>query len=487
MTILLTDDLFMHYQRCHRRAFLEVYGDSNQRQRPSDYLKKIMTDSSGHRRAILDQYPSTRPVYPFQDWDSGFRATRQLMAQGIECIDRGVLLTPYGQGETQIQLLSTPDLLIKQPGVSCFGNWQYWPVQVKLGRRPKLEYQMVSSFQALVLTQVQAAVPEQVWLMLRDRDQPYVLDLAERWEPMQDTLNQCRSALQQAAAPEVFIARNRCSLCLWFDHCYATAQEQRHLSLLPGVTPKRYSILQELGITTLETLAKTAPLHLRDQPGFGAEVARKMVDQAKASLSHTPLPNHLPDYPLPMGTPIELYFDIEAQPELNLAYLHGVLVVDRQKQQSSFHALLAEQPDQEGQAWQQFLDLVLRYPHAPIYHFCTYEAEAVKRLAKTYGGMEGGIQNLLDRFVDIHAWVTESVTLPVESYALKPIARWVGFDWRHSEANGAQAIYWYEQWLSTGDRQFLQAIVDYNEDDCRATHAVKYWLEQFLDQAVDCA
>jgi uncharacterized protein len=86
--------------------------------------------------------------------------------------------------------------------------------------------------------------------------------------------------------------------------------------------------------------------------------------------------------------------------------------------------------------------------------------------------------------VDLHDRVTQSVTLPVESYALKHIARWLGFDWRDSTANGAQSIYWYAQWLSTGDRTYLESILMYNEDDCRATYHVKEWLVTFLDQAM---
>lgn len=490
MAILLTDELFMHHQRCHRRAFLEVHGDLSQRQPPTDYLRKIMADSLSHRRAMLQAYPSQRPQYPRQDWESGFTATRHLMAQGVECIEQGVLMTPYLRNDSTIHLISTPDLLIKQPGVSCFGDWCYEPVQVKLGRRPKLEYQMVSLFQGLVLSLVQGTKPAHISLILRDRPQPYQIYWPERWGQMEEILTHCITTLQQTQAPEVFIARNRCSLCQWLDFCYAEVQEDQHLSLLPGVTPKRHSILQTLGLTTLETLAKTSPARLKDLPGFGTEVARKLVDQARATLTNTALPNHLPDYPLPTGSPVELYFDIEAQPDLDLAYLHGVLVVDPQKPQPTFHGLLAEHPDQEETAWRQFLALVLRYPHAPVYHFCTYEVDAVKRLARIYGGIEGGsqgLQHFLNRFVDIHAWVTETVTLPVESYALKPIARWMGFDWRHRDASGAQAIYWYEQWLSTGDRRFLQAIVEYNEDDCRATYTVKRWLEQFLSQSLSCA
>jgi uncharacterized protein len=81
--------------------------------------------------------------------------------------------------------------------------------------------------------------------------------------------------------------------------------------------------------------------------------------------------------------------------------------------------------------------------------------------------------------------VTRTVSLPIESYTLKLIARWIGFEWRNSAANGAQAICWYSQWLETGDERFLEDIVRYNEDDCRATYQVKDWLVQFLQQQME--
>ncbi|WP_293347477.1 MULTISPECIES: TM0106 family RecB-like putative nuclease [unclassified Microcoleus] len=178
--------------------------------------------------------------------------------------------------------------------------------------------------------------------------------------------------------------------------------------------------------------------------------------------------------------PIELYFDIEAEPELNLDYLHGVLVVDRYNKTEKFHGFLAESPAEEGAIWEQFLELMWAYPIAPIFHFCDYEVKTFKRLAKLYNTPAYLWKPVLKRFVDIHKQVTQQAIMPVESYALKPIARWLGFDWRDAKANGAQCVCWYDDWLKTGDRDLLEAIVRYNEDDCRATYIVKDWLTNFL-------
>jgi len=95
------------------------------------------------------------------------------------------------------------------------------------------------------------------------------------------------------------------------------------------------------------------------------------------------------------------------------------------------------------------------------------------------------VRPVLSRFVDVYEQLTQSVALPVESYALKAIARWLGFEWREKEASGAKCIYWYDQWLETGDRTLLEIIQSYNEDDCRATRRVKDWLVNFFQDEYD--
>ena len=210
------------------------------------------------------------------------------------------------------------------------------------------------------------------------------------------------------------------------------------------------------------------------------------IRENKPAISSIPAPI-LRKKPIPYSqsvflpiAPIELYFDIEAEPELNLDYLHGVLVVDRYNNTEKFHGFLAESAAEEGAIWEQFLELMWAYPIAPIFHFCDYEVKTFKRLAKLYNTPAYLWKPVLKRFVDIHKQVTQKAIMPVESYALKPIARWLGFDWRDAKANGAQCVCWYDDWLKTGDRSLLEAIVRYNEDDCRATYVVKDWLTNFL-------
>ncbi|HBL62431.1 MAG TPA: recombinase B [Cyanobacteria bacterium UBA8803] len=541
--MLVTDDLLLHYKRCRRRAFLDVYGDSTQQDPPADFLLKLQQDSFTHKQTVLgidhqnqavnrqavnrqalespllsalpfsaDITNPRLPHYPRENWEAGAKATLELMQQGTNCIAQPVLLMQTPEGVT---LVSYPDLLIKQPGQSNLGEWLYVPITIKFGRRPKAEYQMVAAFRAQLLAAMQGVLPSSTWLILR-RQGAYAVNL-ERWVPlMQEVLSECIETIQQRQEPEVFISRQKCSLCQWYSSCHAIAKSQKHISLLPGVTPSRYQILQELEITAVESLAQANVSIL--ESAFGVEVASDLVQQARATVENRAIlrqkPNSSPNQPsregdgsenadglslaaesgngkrsqsirytdtLPAAS-VELFFDIEAEPELKLDYLLGLLVIDRSTDTETFHPLVAENPQDEASIWQEFLDLVWLYPDAPIFHFSDYEVETVKRLAKLYHTPLWRLQPLLSRFVDVHHRVMSSVMLPVESYSLKHLARWLGFEWRDAEITGSQCVCLYNRWLATGDRSLLNTIQRYNEDDCRATYHLKNWLFNFLQE-----
>ncbi|MGB7443375.1 MAG: TM0106 family RecB-like putative nuclease [Coleofasciculaceae cyanobacterium] len=493
--MLLTEDLLLDYKRCRRRAFLEVYGNPTQQDQKSEFLLKLQKDSRLHRQAVFAHFAYERPKYAWRDWQAAAQATLELMQGGAQSIKDAVLLMPTSQGVT---LLTRPDLLVKQPGQSIFGDWIYSPTIIKLGRRPKAEYKILAAFSSQILAAVQGVWPTTAELILR-RPHPYQVDLEAWLPPMQEVLAECIDTLLLKQEPEVFISRQKCSLCHWHSHCYAIAQQEKHLSLLPGVTPNRYQDLQTLGLTTVESLAESSITAF--ETILEPEVALELVLQAQSTVQNRALlrqpispgaiweDDHncktsplIPTDTIPTSL-IELYFDIEAEPDLHVDYLFGVLVIDRLNQTEAFYNLLAENPREEESIWYEFLALVELYPDAPIFHFSDYEAETVKRLAKLYKTPQREIKPLLRRFVDLHQQVANHVKLPVESYSLKNLARWLGFEWRDTNVTGSQTVCLYNQWLQTGDRSLLAAVERYNEDDCRATYKLKDWLVSFLQNA----
>lgn len=492
--MLLTDLLLLDYKRCQRRAFLNVYGDSLEKNPERDFLLKLRQENQTHIASTLETfYPNYQHPQSLTDtWEERAKATEALMKQGVNYIYRGTLFAPNHLREPSSQpstlfpnayefdCLGKPTLLVKHPGESKFGDWLYFPVSIHLGRRPKPEYKIVAAFYAHLLGQLQGTPPPTPRLILRQQNH-YEVDLVQWLPRLYATVTECIEMLTQSQEPEVFISRQRCNLCHWYDHCYAIAQSQQHLSLVPGVTPSRYQSLLEMGVGTVESLADACCVNMGEV--IGPELANQLQQQAQAIVDHRAIRKSQfrgDIHGLIPTTEFELYFDIEAEPERNLDYLLGVLLVERSTQTEQFYPLLAETPEDEGQIWQQFLDLVNEYQDAPIFHFSEYEVETIKRLGKLYPTPRWQIDGLLSRFVDLHHRVTTSVILPVESYSLKSLANWIGFHWRDPGIGGDQCVCWYDQWLKTGDRTLLASILRYNEDDCRATFYLKNWLLEFL-------
>ncbi|MEC4982486.1 MAG: TM0106 family RecB-like putative nuclease [Oscillatoria sp. PMC 1068.18] len=475
-SLLITDDLLLNFKRCRRRAFLEVYGDKSQTDPEKDFLLKLRQEHRLLQEAVITGSNYQQPNALSQDWQARANQTKLLMQLGVERIYRGLLLQPEVSG-LGITCVGSPDLLIKQPGKSAFGDWFYIPLNIKLGTRPKPEYQIVAAFQAQILANIQGVLPPTVKLILR-RGNTYQVNLEIWLSRMQEVLNDCIDILQQQKEPEVFISRQRCSLCHWHSHCYALAESTEHLSLIPGVTPSRYEYLQTINVDSVESLAAVSLETVGDV--FGIEIATKLKLQAQSLLENRAfLRKDTRQLALPT-TSIEIYFDIEAEPNRNLDYLLGVLLVNKETDTAKFYPFLAENPEAEELIWEQFLSLVSLYPDAPIFHYSEYEVDAVKRLAKVYGTPRQQIQLLLSRFVDLHEIIIETVILPVRSYSLKALAQWLGFQWRDRGVRGDQTVCWYDQWLKNGDRSLLEAILRYNEDDCRATYLLKNWLIEFF-------
>ncbi len=501
--ILISDHLLLNYKRCNRRTFLEIHGDYPQKDPEKDFLLKLRRENQTHignvirSRSLLPQQPTASR----RDWQLNAKQTMELMQQGVDCIIRGTLSLNYSQWQiawrdeifngqikdnqqdwlSEIIFNAAPSLLIKQPGKSCFGDWEYIPVNIKLGRKAKPEYKLIAAFHAQILGTIQSQTPLRSLLILKEHNEHHV-NLDHWLIKMQQTVAECITMLANQHEPEVFISRQRCSLCSWHGYCHQVAKSTQHLSLVPGVTPKRYEYLQELGVHTVKSLVDVPETTLGEVLGYG--IARQLKQQITAIQSDRAIVRSSFDLintqPIPSGV-IELYFDIEAEPERQTDYLLGVLLVDRTTNTEKFHSFLAERLEDEGKIWQEFLDFINLYPDAPIFHYSEYEADTIKRLARLYGTPKEQKQEVLSRLVDLHLWVSSSVIFPVESYSLKALANWLGFYWRETSGSGDQSVCWYDEWLRTQDRALLKLILSYNEDDCRATRYLKDWLLDFLE------
>jgi len=119
------------------------------------------------------------------------------------------------------------------------------------------------------------------------------------------------------------------------------------------------------------------------------------------------------------------------------------------------------------------------------YCFWAQAEDGAMNRAVQFGGGAGPTRAELDDFrggtpkewFDLHEQVKRQIQTD-GPLGLKRLARAAGFDWRDENPSGEASMLWYEvargsDGEATASRQ---RILDYNEDDCRATLALRDWL-----------
>jgi uncharacterized protein len=230
--------------------------------------------------------------------------------------------------------------------------------------------------------------------------------------------------------------------------------------------------LRARGVHTIAALAALEPSTVATWAGLPMPAAKRLVSQARVLDTGDPAWHGLANLP---DVPDEVFFDIEGDPEHEVMYQFGVLVRNKGADEE-YRAFVAEEPESEARAFQQLLACLEAHPDARIYHYHHYERTALRTLGEKHGLDPARVARVLARMTDLHAELAASAMLPVTSYSLKAVARYLGYRWADRDASAAQSMYWYSTWLKTGDRDLLDRAVEYNADDCRATRLLKDWL-----------
>jgi predicted RecB family nuclease len=282
-----------------------------------------------------------------------------------------------------------------------------------------------------------------------------------------DTLARVRD-LAAGNEPMPFIS-STCDDCDWREHCCPLAESARDVSLLPGVRRQVWIGLHERGLGTLRALAGATREQIITIKGVGDITAARLINQAMAVTSGEVLVLEAPSFP---DAQTEIFFDVESAPLEGLYYLMGTLV--RRGRKSTFEYELAEKPEDEAAMWKDFLRRVSRI-HGPIYHYGYYERTVLNTLNERHGP-DDRVAGLQERMIDLSKALDRCVVLPLTRHSLKDVAGWLGFRWGGATASAGDSVVEYITWLETGQRSHLDNILQYNEDDCKATVEVRDWL-----------
>jgi uncharacterized protein len=460
---MITASHLYQFVSCSRWPRNEFHGDPRHKRGPSAFLSKLFDDGLAHEETIYADLQPARVSYPPGDRAAGAAETLRLMRAGVPMIAQGVLISDRRTG--------TCDLLERCPGQSALGDFVYEPVEIKSARSVKPVYRLQLAFYAHLLADTLGAWPKEAHVILADgRRESFAIESIRA-----DYERVLAGVIEVADGAETPVhISSTCGLCPWEAPCLAEAEQTRDISLTYGMQRRVARVLRQKGVHTLEALAACEPQAVARWSGLTPGQAGHLVTQAQVLVSGEARWRGVPQFE---EAEVELYFDIEGDPEHGVEYLFGVLARNRDGSEV-YRAFVAECPEQEARAFGELLDFVEAHPMAPIYHYHHYERSAIKTLAARHAILPTRAPAILTRMRDLHKDLAASAVLPVYSYSLKAVAKRLGAKWTHPDASAAQSMFWYSTWLKTGDRAMLDLAVEYNADDCRATRRLKEWLAE---------
>ncbi|MBI4458355.1 TM0106 family RecB-like putative nuclease, partial [Candidatus Uhrbacteria bacterium] len=134
-------------------------------------------------------------------------------------------------------------------------------------------------------------------------------------------------------------------------------------------------------------------------------------------------------------------------------------------------------PEAEKKAFAKAWAYVQASQPCIIYYYSKYERTHYRLLREKYPCVctEADVEAMFDpaRAVDLlYDVVRKATEWPTRDHSIKTLAKYLGFKYRDAHPSGAASIEWFHRWVEEGDPAVKQHILEYNEDDCRATRVL---------------
>src|SRR6516162_5220392 len=424
------------------------------------------------------------------------------MKKGAPVIAQGAL-AHHGWG-------GRADILRRVEIPSAIGEWSYEAIDTKLSRETKAGAVLQLCLYSDLLTQTQGAAPEHMHVVAPWSDfKPRTYRFADYAAYFREVKRGLGVALAEQETEETYPdPKTHCDVCRWRGECDKRRRADDHLCLVAGISKIQINELKQRGITTMKALAGLM-LPLNWKPDRGSiDAYSRVCEQARLQVEARETGDRkllvLPVEPgfgltrLPEPSPGDIFFDLEGDPfvgEHGLEYLFGYQFNDVHGH-PVYRGDWAFTRADEKRAFENFVDFVLArwqiYPGLHIYHYAPYEPAAMKRLMGRYATRQEEIDRFLRAglFVDLFQVVRHAVRASVESYSIKQLEPFYGFERKTALAEANVALANLQANLELDDSPSIveetkATVLAYNKDDCATAAALRDWLETLRAQVID--
>lgn len=284
-----------------------------------------------------------------------------------------------------------------------------------------------------------------------------------------------------------------CKSCPWWPTCEVELKRTRDVSLV--ARGEDATALRRVGVSTVDQLAaQTVGEPLVPLVGMPFDDA---VVLARAWLRDLTVVRRSERMVVPRAD-VEVDVDMESFADLG-AYMWGCwLSGENVDEEPGYRAFATWDPvpsDDEARSFAEFWTWLTAVRLRALARGLSFRAYCYNELAENrwllgsaerFKGMPGippiaQVREFIksDAWVDLFGIVREEF-LCAHGKGLKTIAPVAGFTWRDPEAGGENSMRWYRDAVGMDgnppDADQRRRLLEYNEDDVRATHALRNWM-----------
>jgi len=434
------------------------------------------------------------------DGESAIARTVRAMQEGVDIIYQASLKSGIWQGKA--------DFLKRVDKPSDLGNWSYEVIDSKLAKETRAGTILQICLYSQLIEDIQGVMPEYMHVMTPDEgftNHSYRVDdfLAYHrliQHRLKATVNKGIDNPDTYPNPV-----SHCDICRWWHNCDSHRRADDHLSLVAGLSGSHAVEIKKWKAPTLETFSKL-PFPLQQRPSKGAmETFSRLREQARvqftARTTKQPIFELLDTeagkglFKLPEPSEGDIFFDFESDPFVGttgLEYLFGWVAANEPV--GNYHRIWALSPEEEKVAFESFINMVMgkwqTYPDMHIYHYTAYETTALKRLMGKYATCEDEIDTMLRAgiFVDLHSVTKHTLRAGIESYSLKELEIYHGFERSFALRDASLQLRAMERLLERNNTaippEIIKGVEIYNKEDCQSTQALRTWLEYLRNNLI---
>ena len=486
--VFVTPSKLYDFLACPHRVTRDAIGDPAERDDITPFVRLLWERGSTYEREVMANLAGTTTVLDLSPFppDERERRTMEALGQRVPLIYQGRLRAG--------DLLGSPDLLRLE------GD-RYVPIDIKSGRgeeggdddtepTPKPHYAVQLALYVDILEQLGLSAGRHAYVwdiqgheVRYDFSQLYgKRDPRTLWQDYQDALADARPILARQVNTQAAYSAN-CKLCHWRSHCLRELKEADDLTLMAKLGRSVRDTLAPEIATIADMAAINPDAFIKGTKtkfkGVGADRLRMFTERARLIKSPNPTPRLIKPVVFPASA-FEIFFDIETDPMQDICYLHGFL--ERKGGDNAterFVSFFTDDVTREAEetAFRAAWAYISAHPDAVIYYYSKYERTIYRKLQQRFPSVcsADDIEGLFApaRAVDLYFDVVEpSMLWPTRDHSIKTLAKFLGFAWRDTDPSGSASIEWYQRYCRERDPAIKARILDYNEDDCRATRVL---------------